>query len=234
MKILNRLKAILGSRDRAERDHGAALTDRQEEIMELLWVELIEHNKKKCNNSMLKDDEAITELSNSNYILVKGKDISLTSKGREEARNCVRRHRLAERLMVDILDIKKKLVHETGCKFEHLLHKGIDENICTLLGHPKTCPHGRLIPEGDCCRLAKKIPGRLIIPLSELKKERRVKVSYLETKDRSMLQKIIAIGALPGTEIRLIQTFPSYILQIGKSQFAIDKELASQIYVREF
>ena len=73
---------------------------------------------------------------------------------------------------------------------------------------------------------------RLIVALSKLEPHKRAKVSHIKTEDKSMLQRIIAIGALPGIEIVLIQKFPSFVFQIGKSQFAVDKELASCIYVQ--
>lgn len=208
------------------------LTDRAEEILETLWTELVEQKKESCDVSILKDDESLKELVGLDYVEIKDNQIHLTDKGKEEARDCVRRHRLAERLLVDVLDFKKELVHKTSCKFEHLLHEGLDESICTLLGHPKTCPHGRPIPEGNCCRDVKRTPQKLIMPLTELEVNKKAKVSYLQTQDHDRLQKIIAMNALPNTEIILIQKFPSYVFQIGKSQFAIDKELASNIYVR--
>jgi len=208
------------------------LRNRGEEILEALWGEIVEKKNQSCDISVLKDDEAIKQLTSLDYVEVKNNQDRLTNKGREEAKNCVRRHRLAERLFVDVLDIKDKLVHEASCKFEHLLHKGLDENVCILLGHPKACPHGRPIPEGECCKDAKRIPKKLIMRLSELEPSKKATISHLETQDKVMLQKIIAIGALPGTDIKLIQKFPSYVFQIGKSQFAIDKELASCIYVR--
>lgn len=209
------------------------LGDREEEILEALWGEIVEKKNHACDVAVLKDDEAIRKLTGLDYVEVKNNQVKLTNKGREEARNCVRRHRLAERLFVDVLDIKRRLVHEASCKFEHLLHKGLDENVCILLGHPRTCPHGRPIPEGDCCKDAKKIPKKLIMPLSELEPERKALISHLETQDQVILQKIIAMGALPNTGIKLIQKFPSFVFQIGKSQFAVDKELASCIYVRK-
>ena len=208
------------------------LRNRGEEILEALWGEIVEKKNQSCDISVLKDDEAIKQLTSLDYVEVKNNQVRLTNKGREEAKNCVRRHRLAERLFVDVLDIKDKLVHEASCKFEHLLHKGLDENVCILLGHPKACPHGRPIPEGECCKDAKRIPKKLIMRLSELEPSKKATISHLETQDKVMLQKIIAIGALPNTGIKLIQKFPSYVFQIGKSQFAIDKELASCIYVR--
>jgi DtxR family Mn-dependent transcriptional regulator len=125
------------------------------------------------------------------------------------------------------------LIHETSCKFEHLLHKGLERSICTLLGHPKTCPHGKPIPPGSCCRsAAKESLQKIIMPLSDLEVKKKGKVAYLQTGNRDMIQKIIAMGILPKTEISLLQKFPSYVIQVGESQFAIDQEMASQIYVR--
>ncbi|MDP2921030.1 MAG: FeoA family protein [Candidatus Omnitrophota bacterium] len=72
-----------------------------------------------------------------------------------------------------------------------------------------------------------------IMPLSKLDINKKAKVSHIKTEDKAMLQRIIAIGALPNTDITLIQRFPSFVFQIGKSQFAVDKELASCIYVRQ-
>jgi len=72
----------------------------------------------------------------------------------------------------------------------------------------------------------------LIIALSKLEPHKKARVSHIKTEDKAMLQRIIAIGALPGIEIVLIQKFPSFVFQIGKSQFAVDKELASCIYVQ--
>jgi DtxR family Mn-dependent transcriptional regulator len=208
------------------------LTDRAEEIMESLWVELIEKNKESCDVSIMKDDEALRELTDNGYVQINTAILTLTKKGKEEAKNCIRRHRLAERLFSDVLDLKGKSVHEKSCKLEHMLHKGLDENICTLLGHPSTCPHGKPIPEGKCCKGIKRAPKKLIMPLTDLGRNKKAKVSYLQTENRSSLQKMIAMGILPKTKINLIQKFPSYVIQVGKSQFTIDKELAGNVYVR--
>ena len=208
------------------------LSDRAEEILETLWTEIVERKKESCDASILRDDDSLKELSKSGFVRIKDNRLSLTNKGNDEAKNCIRRHRLAERLFADVLDVKGKSVHEKSCKMEHLLHKGLDENICTLLGHPTTCPHGRPIPEGKCCKGIMKRPKKLIIPLTELGTKKKAKVSYLQTQDRSSLQKMIAMGVLPNTKIHLLQKFPSYVLQVGRSQFAIDKELAGHVYVR--
>lgn len=205
------------------------LTNRAEEILESLWLKIVEH-KSIPDTDILKDDAAFKELISKKYISPEEKGL-LTSKGMNEGRLCVRRHRLAERLLVDVLHVKNGLVHETGCRLEHVLHKGIEDNICILLGHPKTCPHGRPIPEGKCCLKRDDKIGSLIKPLSALKKGQRGKIAYIHTNDTDLLRKIMAMGALPGLPVTLLQGFPSYLFQIGESQFAIDKSIADQIKV---
>ena len=60
----------------------------------------------------------------------------------------------------------------------------------------------------------------------------QAEVTHLEMQDPQRLKKLIAIGVLPGSQITLLQRFPSYVFQIGWSQFSIDRELASSIYVK--
>lgn len=208
------------------------LSEKAEEILEGLWVHLESGIKTPQELGALRDDAAVKELVKLGYVNATAETITLAEKGKKEAENSIRRHRLAERLMVDVLNIKKKLVDEVSCKFEHLLHKGVEDNVCILLGHPKVCPHGKPIPSGACCKEAKKKPEIIVASLSRLEAKDRGKIAYIHTKDKSKLQKLMAMGALPGVTINLIQKFPSYVFQIGQSQFAVDKELAEDIYVR--
>jgi DtxR family Mn-dependent transcriptional regulator len=205
------------------------LTERAEEILEVLWLETVE-NRRPADLALFRDDTAFKELVEQGYIS-SGPGGGLTHKGTEEGKQCVRRHRLAERLFADVLQIKSGLVHEAGCRLEHMLHKGIEDNICILLGHPKTCPHGRPIPPGACCKDRRHRFQSVVMPLSEMKKGQKGKIAYVQTADREMLRKIMAMGALPGLALTLLQQFPSPVFQIGESQFAVDKELADKIRV---
>lgn len=78
-------------------------------------------------------------------------------------------------------------------------------------------------------------PGWLKHPVSlnNLGIGQKGKVARIHTKERNKLQKLMAMGVLPGIAISLIQKFPSYVFQIGHSQFAVDKELAECIFVRK-
>ncbi|OGW83287.1 MAG: hypothetical protein A2987_00660 [Omnitrophica bacterium RIFCSPLOWO2_01_FULL_45_10] len=208
------------------------LSDMAEEILETMWVHTVEEEKGHMELSVARGEPAIDELLKADYIKLAGEKLAFTEKGRGEGRAIVRRHRLAERLFTDILDIKKNLVHPVSCRFEHLLHEGIEENICILLGHPRTCPHGRAIPEGECCRKSREVIDKIISPLDKLKANQKGRVAYIHTKDPKRLQKLMAMGVLPGMTITLIQRFPSYVFQIGQSQFAVDKDLAEAIFIR--
>jgi DtxR family Mn-dependent transcriptional regulator len=205
------------------------LTERAEEILETLWVETVE-NGRMPDLAVLRNDTAFRELQEQGCVSVPG-DARLTDKGREEGRLCVRRHRLGERLLADVLNVKSALVHETGCKLEHILHKGLEDNICILLGHPQTCPHGKPIPSGPCCRDRKRKFESVVMPLSEMKKGQKGRIAYIQTNDREMLKRIMAMGALPGSAVKLLLHFPSPVFQVGESQFAIDKDMADRIRV---
>ncbi|MDP3732239.1 MAG: metal-dependent transcriptional regulator [Candidatus Omnitrophota bacterium] len=209
------------------------LSERAEDILEALWIQLEEQGKKQLDLGASRDEPAIEELFRLGFIRKDLDHMHLLEKGKTHAMACVRRHRLAERLLVDIFDVKKKIIDEVSCKFEHLLHKGLEDNVCTILGHPKVCPHGKPIPAGRCCIEKKdKKALKFIAPLADLQVKDRGHISYLQAKDRNQMQKLINIGVMPGISIVLLQKFPSYVFQIGQSQFAVDKELASSIFVR--
>ena len=208
------------------------LNSNEEEILETLWRKITE-DKIIPDIEILKDNEAFKTLIEKKYVSATGKEI-LTRKGYEEGKSCVRRHRLAEKLLADVLSFKGNAVHETGCELEHILHKGLEDSICTLLGHPATCPHGRPIPRGKCCSENLIKVKNLVLPLDKLKKGESAKIAFIQSDDKGLLKKIIAMGILPGLTIRLIHKFPSYVFQVGESQFAVDKELASQIKVAAF
>lgn len=211
------------------------LSNIEEEILESLWIDQVE--KKKAFSSLNElanveiETSALDNLSKIGYTSIEDNKIKLLDKGKEYAQNIVRRHRLAERLLVDVLQLKKESVHSPSCQFEHILNEEVEENICILLGHPKICPHGKPIPQGKCCIQSKWLVESSIKPLSALTQGQRGKVVYLHTLDDKKLQKMMVMGVLPGRQITLLHRFPSYVFQIGFSQVAVDSEIADSIYV---
>lgn len=158
--------------------------------------------------------------------------LRLAEKGRPEAMLAVRRRRLAERLLVDLLATEEDVLDARACRLEHALMDGIDDSICTLLGHPRFCPHGKPIPPGPCCREMRETVSRLIAPLCDLRPGEEGTIAYIQMNNPRRLQKLMAMGILPGKRIRLMRRSPSYVFQVEFSQFAVDAEIAADIYVR--
>jgi DtxR family Mn-dependent transcriptional regulator len=207
--------------------------EQAEEILETLWLRTEEKKEDYIPLDELKGmKRPIEQLLKAGYISLSGNRINLTSRGRPEALNVIRRHRLAERLLTDVLNTGDMLTHEKACKFEHLLDRGLDESICSLLGHPKICPHGKPIPPGKCCLEKQTQAQKVVSPLSQLAQGQKGKVAYIYAPETDKLQKLMAMGVLPGAPIGLIQEFPSFVFQAGQTQFAVDKEIADAIYVR--
>ena len=75
--------------------------------------------------------------------------IQLTAKGRRLAERVVRRHRLAERFLTDILQLSWAEAHHEAGKWEHIISESVEEALSRVLGDPTTCPHGNPIPGSD-------------------------------------------------------------------------------------
>ena len=199
-----------------------------EEALELLYLAEVESDSRTADEETRK---AMAECVTLGLAEEKDAGYRLTDKGAEAGRDVLRRHRLAECLLHDILQEGADHLHDDSCRFEHVLQHGLDERICVLLGHPIVCPHGKAIPPGECCRRAKADQIREVAPLCDGKPGAEGSVVYLATRDNREVQNMMAMGILPGTPIRLIQRFPSYVFQVGYSQFAVDRPLAEIIYV---
>lgn len=78
--------------------------------------------------------------------LLDDRSIKLTTKGRALATTVVRRHRLAERLLVDVIGLEWEKVHREADRWEHAISSDVEEKLVELLGDPATCPHGNPIP----------------------------------------------------------------------------------------
>lgn len=174
---------------------------------------------------------ALREAESRGYIVSENGVSRLTPTGMELGRDVLRRRRLAECLLFDVLSAPPETSDEEACVFEHILRRGLDERVCRLLGHPTRCPHGKPIPEGECCRRARADTIRDVAPLCDGKPGAQGSVAYLATRDNREVQKMMAMGILPGAKISLIQRFPSYVFQVGYSQFAVDRALAEIIFV---
>ena len=178
--------------------------------------------------------ETLKEMERAGFVKVGPDSAVLTQKGEKAAEEMVRRHRLAERLLCDLLDIERGTGERHACSFEHSLSSAVADSICTLLGHPPACPHGHPIPKGECC--AKKT-GELIrpvvMPLSELPPGVSARVVFITHKTFSRIEKLGSLGLVPGCIIKLEQKRPAFVIKTGETTLALDPEIVKEIYVRK-
>ena len=79
-------------------------------------------------------------------VLTEDRTVALTERGREWASSVMRKHRLAERLLADVIGLDPAFIHEEACRWEHVISDRVEERIAELLGNPTTSPYGNPIP----------------------------------------------------------------------------------------
>ena len=206
------------------------------EVLEAVWTLEEEGDatlEKVVRNADTKvSDTLMRSLSSEGFIVIDdNKRVRLLSRGREIAEQIIRRHRLAERLICDALGSHVEDSEAAACEYEHVLAEGITNSICTLLGHPRFCPHNKPIPEGDCCRQAREELRSIVVSCDQLHIGETARVAYFSTREHSRLLKLSALGISPGTSIKLIQKWPAYVVQCEETEVALEPEVAKNIHV---
>jgi DtxR family transcriptional regulator, Mn-dependent transcriptional regulator len=134
--------------------------------------------------------EMIGRLERDGYITRAGdKTISFTDTGAEHAEGVVRRHRLIERFLTDVLGIPWDEVHEEAERLEHAMSPVLEERMLAAIGDAKTCPHGHPIVAGT------RIEG---VPLADVEPGATVQVLRLENEAEDLLHYLKDQGLEPG------------------------------------
>jgi len=176
--------------------------------------------------------DAVDALIQQGLLLVDGRRIQLSPAGTRKAEVVVRRHRLTEVLLHNVLEVSDASVESTACQVEHILNAEVTEAVCTFLGHPPSCPHGRAIPRGQCCEAATVTVIPLIVPLARLALGEDATVAFIHTKRRAYLQHLSAVGLAPGRPLRLRQRQPALVVQVGETELALDAQAGEEIFVK--
>ena len=211
-------------------------TQKTEEALSIIWEE---REKKSCDRKTIKEkvfekigEDILEDLIKEGHIAADGDSVKIMAKGEVMARDIIRRQRLAERLLTDVLELDRRVMDSSACEFEHILSREVEESICTLLGHPKECPHGLPIPPGDCCAQAKGLLESIVVPLIKLKPGETGRIVYVLTREHPQLHKLMSLGIVPGVLIIVHQIFPSFVIQVAQTQLALEKDIANEIYVK--
>lgn len=131
-----------------------------------------------------------------------GTEVVLTDEGRASSVDIVRKHRIAERFLVDVLGLDWQAAHEDACLLEHALSGRVLEALERLLENPDVCPHGHPIPAADGT-----VSEAIGSVLSELGAGRAATVLRV-AEDEDLLGYLDSLGLRPGAAVRVVEVEP--------------------------
>ncbi len=171
----------------------------------------------------------LKRLKTQGYITRPGTAVALTRAGTKAALDIIRRHRLAERFLVDTLGIPWEDVHEDACLLEHALSPRVQDALERFLENPAECPHGHPIPAADGT-----VADRVGELLSDQSSECEAAVLRVEDEDEDLLTYLASLGMFPGTTVKVCDVAPfkgPLMVEVGGSRYALGRDIASKIVV---
>jgi DtxR family Mn-dependent transcriptional regulator len=174
--------------------------------------------------------EMIRRLRDEGFVEVRGRSLTLTDSGRSKAESVVRKHRLAERLLTDIIGLPWEKAHAEAGRWEHVISDEVEALLVERLGHPTTCPHGNPIPGAGAGRAADTV---VLAELGLGTHVRLERVTELVELDQESLSYLSQHGFVPGTEATVTSRAPdgTMILDMGARSIALGPSLAQQLFV---
>jgi DtxR family Mn-dependent transcriptional regulator len=156
------------------------------------------------------------------------KEVHLTSHGSDLASRVIRRHRLAERMLVDLLGYEWWKTHEEAERIEHAMSEEMEERIARVLGNPQTCPHGNPMP-GVTARATKpldQVPGGALATIERIPDQYEHEPGFLEYLDSQ--------GLRPGTVVRIIEARRGQPMRVavGGTERTIRADCGQKVWVR--
>ena len=185
----------------------------------------------RLNRSAPSVSEMLDRLAAEGYLERSGRSISLTERGRDVANSVLRKHRLAERLLVDVIGLPWHRAHLEAGRWEHVISEEVEERLVILLGNPTTCPHGNPIPgSGDSAgstgqvRMAELNEGQ-DATVRRITEEIELRMPLLRFLDES--------GLVPGRTFRVTGKLPdgSLRVEVSGELVVVEPEVSMQVYV---
>jgi DtxR family Mn-dependent transcriptional regulator len=173
--------------------------------------------------------ETVRRLRDEGWVEIDHRAVSFTSRGRERAESVVRRHRLAERLLTDVIGLPWHEAHREAGRWEHVISDEVEARLVDLLGNPTTCPHGNPIPGSGGTRT----PQTALAHVDTGAQVRVERVTEVVEADPDSMKYLSVHGIMPGCKATLAERAPdgTITLTVGGSSVAVGAVLARQIYV---
>ncbi|HEV2261903.1 MAG TPA: metal-dependent transcriptional regulator [Candidatus Rubrimentiphilum sp.] len=157
-------------------------------------------------------------------------EVKLAPKGLAVAVRIVRRHRLAERLLTDVLGMPWDQVQSEACMLEHAISDKMEDRLIAILKDPKECPHGLPIPPKDLSDP----PERAGVPLAQVEVGQNAIVQGVTQEVPEILRYLGDVGLRPGAHVKVHEKAPlggPMTVEIDKRRHAISLELARMVMV---
>ena len=133
---------VAGEHHPAFEEYCECIYEMREDNADIIQARLAE----RLNVSRASVSEMVKRMEVAGLLSVNPSHLALTAKGEDLASRIVRRHRLAERFLTDVIGLPWARAHHEACKWEHVISDDVEEGLVRILGNPTTCPHGNPIP----------------------------------------------------------------------------------------
>jgi DtxR family transcriptional regulator, Mn-dependent transcriptional regulator len=163
-------------------------------------------------------------------LLVLGPDrtVRFTPEGRDRAEHVMRKHRLAERLLVDVLGLEHEHVHEEACRWEHVISDRVEAKLLEFLGNPTTSPYGNPIPGALPAAPQVELVSLADAPSGTVTIER---ISEQLQGDRAVMQRLDEAGIGYGGRAEVSRDGDEVVLEVDGHRLALAPEAAKLVYV---
>ncbi len=185
--------------------------------------------------------QTVARMERDGLLTVEGdRHLELTEEGQRLATRVMRKHRLAERLLTDVIGLDWELVHEEACRWEHVISETVERRLIELLDHPTESPYGNPIPGlgelGDD-RIGEEFMSD-VEPLSkaagsESSRALVRRISEEMQKDEALMSAMRRVGALPDKTITIQATADGVLVGAGGETAEIFPEAADHIFVKK-
>lgn len=174
--------------------------------------------------------ETVNRLVDQGYAeLLDDRTLRLTDKGRELAVSIVRRHRLAERLLTDVIGLEWEKVHREADRWEHAISADVEAKLVALLGDPATCPHGNPIPGS---KHRPDIRGAVLLARAAAGPVRVTRISEKLELDDEALTFLAAAQLIPGSEAVVVGSAPGGVaVKTDAGEHTVPARLADLMWV---
>jgi DtxR family Mn-dependent transcriptional regulator len=174
----------------------------------------------------------LDRLTEDGYVNRQGRQLSLTPSGRALGEKVVRKHRLAERLLVDVIGLEWHKVHREAGRWEHVISDDVEARLVELLGDPATCPHGNPIPGSHSAAPA--APTRPLAEVDEGEEVRLLRVSEEVELNLGSLTLLDDGGFIPGVVARVGGRDGDGTVEVtaeGRRPIRLSRELSDRLFV---